>query len=111
MFDFMEKLTNRGAEAMGEAKRNLEEKKKAFEENPNDFVHQSDIIVGIVKGHEGVYPIFSAKVSRMIIINALYDLSHQGDMYIRQMDIEVAKKNKGGIITPGDNHGKNRIAT
>lgn len=96
---------------MGEAKNKLEAKKKAFEENPNDFIHQSDIIVGIVKSHEGVYPVFSTKVSRMIMINALYDISRQGDMYIRQMDIEVAKKNKGNIITPVGGNGKNRIVS
>ena len=94
---------------MGDQKRKLELKQKAFEENPNDFIHKSEVVVGIIQEGEGVYPIFSTKVSRMFMINALYDLSRQGDMYIRHMDMEVAKKNQPAIITPGDN-GKSRIS-
>ena len=94
---------------MGEAKRNLEAKQKLFAENPNDFIHKSDIIVGMIKDDDGVAPIFSTKISRSYLINALYDIAHQGDMYIRHMDIEIAKKNQSNIITPGDN-GKSRIA-
>jgi hypothetical protein len=45
----------------------------------------------------------------MFLINALYDLAHQGDMYIRSMDRAIVEKNKPQIITPGDN-GKSRIA-
>ena len=88
---------------MGQAKINLENKKKAFESNPNDFIHKSDILVGMIKEDEGVCPIFSTKISRMFLINALYDIAHQGEMYIRHMDNEIAKKNQSNIITPGDN--------
>lgn len=92
---------------MGEAARKLQLKKEQFEANPNDFIHRSDVIVGIVQEDDGVATTFSTKVSRMFLINALYDLAHQGDAYIRHMDIESAK-NRSGIITPGDN-GKSRI--
>ena len=88
---------------MGEQKRKLEVKQKAFEEAPDDFIHKSDIIAGMIKEDEGVCPIFSTKISRMFLINALYDIAHQGEMYIRHMDNEIAKKNQSNIITPGDN--------
>ena len=88
---------------MGEQKRKLEAKQKAFEEAPEDFIHKSDILVGMIKEDEGVCPIFSTKISRMFLINALYDIAHQGEMYIRHMDNEIAKKNQSNIITPGDN--------
>ena len=92
---------------MGEAALKLKLKKEAFEKNPNDFIHRSDVIVGIVKEDDGVAPTFSTKVSRTFLISALYDLAHQGDMYIRSMDRAMAEKNNP-IITPGDN-GKSRI--
>ena len=98
---------------MGEAKRNLEAKKKAFEDNPDMFINLKDLVIGVSfkpdqdgKGMPGI--LINPSTSRGLLVNALYDLNKNIDQYIMNMDHQSQESKKSGIITPGGN-GKNRM--
>lgn len=97
---------------MGEAKRNLEEKKKAFEEDPQRFIDKRDIIFAAIidekEGQKGTGYLINEGIPTGTFIIAKYYMGKNIDMMLAHRKVMEMEKDKGGIIMPGGN-GKNRI--
>ena len=99
---------------MGEAKKNLENKKKEFDKDPNMFISLKDLVIGVSlkveedgKGTPGI--LINPSASRGLIVSALFDINQNIKQYITHMDMESAKAKESPIITPGGKNGKNRM--
>lgn len=95
---------------MGDAKRKLDEKKEAFEKDPDQFVDMHDIIVAAVrrtndKGENGIGYLMSPNAPDHILKIALVDITSEinATLGIRKAmsEAERIKQEDSGIITPG----------
>lgn len=86
---------------MGEAKAKSDEKKALFEKEPDNFIHIDDVIVGVFRKGEAMYPIIG-KATRGELLIANGEISHKISQILTQMDIKYAmdKKEEKRILTP-----------
>ena len=78
----------------------LEDKKKAFDENPDNFVDLSEVIIVVKRSPNGVaHWVGSATRSQYNVAKS--EVQYQIDKILTNMDMEVALKSKGKIHIPG----------
>ena len=93
---------------MGESNRKLEEKKKKFEENPNDFVCLDDVVLMIDFNQDNNMNLYANGDKLKHFPQALGLLMLQvprAELYFKSV---IAKEKQSSIITPGEN-GKSRF--
>lgn len=72
---------------MGEAKRNLEDKKKAFEENPDRFVDIEDILIAAMRREDGAIAVMNNITKVQDIIDCTFWV--EDAMKVRCMQIRL----------------------
>ena len=78
----------------------LEDKKKAFDENPDSFVDLSEVIIVVKRSPNGIsHWLGSATRSQYNVAKS--EVQYQIDKILTNMDMEVALKSKGKIHIPG----------
>ena len=101
---------------MGEANRKEQTKAEAFAEKPEMFLDLRDVVIAVTlkadhgdkeKMKPGV--LINPSANRMLVVNALYDLTEEIKRYTNAMAAGAQMKDKSHIIKPGDNGGVNRI--
>lgn len=84
---------------MGEAKRNLKTKQEMFAENPNEFIHQGDLLFAILKGEdEGRYSILNACAGPKEVFMVKGLAVESLDQRLLQIRYQQAQQSKGGIV-------------
>lgn len=100
---------------MAESKRKEQTKAEAFKDKPEMFIDLRDVVIAVTlkadhgdktKMKPGV--LINPSANRMLVVNALYDLTEEIKRYTNAMEASAQMKNKSSIIT-GDNGGVNRI--
>lgn len=88
---------------MGQAKRNLEELKKAFETNPNDFVDVKECLLIIAKTEDG----YRVMNNCQNVIDIYMTLGFAEEALQNRRDqiryAQMKEKQSTGIIIPGRN--------
>lgn len=86
---------------MGEAKRNKEEREERFKTHPEEYFHQDEIVLAVVKTEHGMATLHGA-CTRADFEMALSRINYKTFMNFQVMDMMAAKKaaqREAGIIT------------
>jgi len=80
----------------------LEEKKKQFEANPDDFIHLGQLVAGTYDTGKGLLTLVR-KADRRSILIAQSDINFRVLGVLAQIEMEQAKKRVAsqGIVVPG----------
>ena len=79
-------------------------KEELFKDNPDSFIHANDIMVGVIKGEEGIGIIINPHMKRGEATKALGELQIALTKTIIHMDAIIAQQNNkiikpnGGIV-------------
>lgn len=89
------------------AEESLAARRKLFEEHPEQFYHQDEIIMAAIKMENGTVGICHGAVSRMIMESSLTRINYKTMMIFQMMDMqrELAReqKDESPIITGSHN--------
>jgi len=97
---------------MGEAKKRIEAKKKAFEADPDKFIHLDDVILAAVKkfgpnGEHGIGYFLNHGIGDIALKSLVFDFQEMvSDHLVRKKGVQQAEEAKKdpGIIVPGQNN-------
>lgn len=95
---------------MGDAKNRLEAKKEAFNKNPEQFIHLSEIVMAVRFNEEKKMESFINQNYGGTLSAALGVLVCEAPFAVQYAKTAKAQADAPAIITPGGNNGKNRIA-
>lgn len=87
---------------MGEAKRSKEEREARFKSHPEEYFHQDEIVLAVIKTENGMATLHGA-VTRSEMEMALTRVNYKTFMNFQTMDMRAAMKAKQtDIILPNN---------